>query len=233
MRAQARRLQLLIATHSKFACTRVPCRTQLPSRRRCRRLCEQEVRAALSDHDRGDIGVGAGNARQRRGVAPHRDAASGMAGGDRGFSNACLHIGTRAWEKFRPDSGCDRLGGDDFPCPFQRAHQRIDVVALGSNAPVLGSARITAARDSLHQLRGDINCAATVAPRFQHASTSALVGLPITTTVSAAFTHPSPAVMPSMARRLPRCPHCRASRPRRADLASSRAIGSRTGQTRA
>lgn len=88
-------------------------------------------------------------------MAPHRDAASGMAGGDRGFSNACLHIGTRAWEKFRPDSGCDRLGGDDFPCPFQRAHQRIDVVALGSNAPVLGSARITAARDSLHQLRGD------------------------------------------------------------------------------
>lgn len=51
-----------------------------------------------------------------------------------------------------------------------------------------------------------INCAATVAPRFQHASSSTLLGLPDTTTVSAACSQPSPPVMASTARWAPSVP---------------------------
>src|SRR4051812_23006608 len=51
-----------------------------------------------------------------------------------------------------------------------------------------------------------ISWAATVAPRFQQASRSSLLGLPDTTTVSAALDQPSPVVMESIPRSAPSVP---------------------------
>src|ERR1700743_3189401 len=54
--------------------------------------------------------------------------------------------------------------------------------------------------------RHSISCAAIVAPRFQQASTSLLLGLPETTTVSALLIQPSPVVIVSTARSAPSVP---------------------------